>query len=89
MPDGKSGPQIIEMLTKRATALGAVASGSFMVDCETYTSVAPLGKSRSSLLSKQQLCDGASTNVLADLSAALVFSETTKCFLFRCKMAPL
>lgn len=45
VPDGKSGPQIIEMLTKRVIALGAVLSGSFMVDCETYTSVASLGES--------------------------------------------
>ena len=44
VPESKSGPQIIEMLTKRVTALGGILSGSFMVDCETYTSVTSLGK---------------------------------------------
>lgn len=44
VPEGKSGPQVIEMLTKRAIALGAVLSGSFIVDCETYSSTASLGK---------------------------------------------
>ncbi|KAK4009929.1 hypothetical protein OUZ56_019073 [Daphnia magna] len=42
VPEGKSGPQVIDILTKRVTSLGGVLSGSFMVDCETYTSVASL-----------------------------------------------
>lgn len=32
------------MLTKRVASLGAVQSGSFMVDCETYSSVPSLGE---------------------------------------------
>ncbi|KZS19804.1 mediator of RNA polymerase II transcription subunit 20 isoform X1 [Daphnia magna] len=47
VPEGKSGPQVIDILTKRVTSLGGVLSGSFMVDCETYTSVASLGATRS------------------------------------------
>ncbi len=50
VPEGKSGPQVIEMLTKRAIALGAVLSGSFIVDCETYSSTASLGKKHNLLL---------------------------------------
>jgi len=41
--EGKSGPQIVELLTKRVTALGGVQSGTFIVDCETYSSNAILG----------------------------------------------
>ncbi len=43
--EGKSGPQIIELLSKRVLALGAIQSGSFIVDCETYSSVVSLGES--------------------------------------------
>ena len=42
--DSKTGPQIIEILTKRVVAVGAVQSGSFIVDCETYSSVPTLGE---------------------------------------------
>lgn len=42
--EGKSGPQIIELLSKRVLALGAIQSGSFIVDCETYSSVVSLGE---------------------------------------------
>ncbi|KAG5876547.1 hypothetical protein JTB14_010318 [Gonioctena quinquepunctata] len=44
--ENKSGPQTIEILSKRITALGAVQQGQFLVDCETYTSVPQLGHQR-------------------------------------------
>lgn len=37
--ENKTGPAIIDFLTKRVVALGAVQVGHFIVDCETYTSV--------------------------------------------------
>ncbi|XP_037024524.1 mediator of RNA polymerase II transcription subunit 20 [Bradysia coprophila] len=37
--ENKTGPAIIDFLTKRVVALGAVQAGHFIVDCETYTSV--------------------------------------------------
>lgn len=44
--ESRTGPQIIEILSKRLVALGAVQSGSFLVDCDTFSSVQP-GPSRS------------------------------------------
>lgn len=44
--ENRTGPQIIEFLTKRIVALGAVQAGQFLVDCETYTSVPQLGTQR-------------------------------------------
>ncbi|XP_018908927.1 mediator of RNA polymerase II transcription subunit 20 [Bemisia tabaci] len=44
--ENRTGPQTIEFLTKRITALGAVQQGQFLVDCETYTSVPALGQQR-------------------------------------------
>ncbi|XP_026470054.1 mediator of RNA polymerase II transcription subunit 20 [Ctenocephalides felis] len=41
--ENKTGPQTIELLTKRVVALGAVPTGQFLVDCETYMSVPQLG----------------------------------------------
>uniref|UniRef100_A0A8D8VCM8 Mediator of RNA polymerase II transcription subunit 20 n=4 Tax=Cacopsylla melanoneura TaxID=428564 RepID=A0A8D8VCM8_9HEMI len=41
-----SGPQTIEFLTKRIMALGAVQTGQFLVDCESYTSVVQLGSQK-------------------------------------------
>lgn len=32
----KTGSQTIDFLTKRILALGAIQSGHFLVDCETY-----------------------------------------------------
>lgn len=32
----KTGSQTIDFLTKRVLALGAVQTGHFLVDCETY-----------------------------------------------------
>lgn len=46
MRENCTGPQTIEFLTKRIMALGAVQSGQFLVDCETYTSVPQLGSQR-------------------------------------------
>ncbi|XP_063981998.1 mediator of RNA polymerase II transcription subunit 20 [Diachasmimorpha longicaudata] len=37
--ENRTGPQTIEFLTKRILALGAVQSGHFLVDCETYMSI--------------------------------------------------
>jgi len=45
LPEGKSGPQVIDLLTKRILALGAVQSGSFIVDCEIYSNSPLLGQS--------------------------------------------
>ncbi|XP_067002563.1 mediator of RNA polymerase II transcription subunit 20 isoform X1 [Anabrus simplex] len=39
MVENRTGPQTIEFLTKRVVALGAVQTGQFLVDCETYMSV--------------------------------------------------
>ncbi|XP_028143063.1 mediator of RNA polymerase II transcription subunit 20 [Diabrotica virgifera virgifera] len=44
--DNKTGPQTIELLSKRILALGATQQGQFLVDCETYTSVQQLGHPR-------------------------------------------
>ncbi|KAK2582895.1 hypothetical protein KPH14_008969 [Odynerus spinipes] len=47
MTENRTGPQTIEFLTKRIVALGAVQSGQFLVDCETYMSVPQLdGRAR-------------------------------------------
>ncbi|KZC06728.1 Mediator of RNA polymerase II transcription subunit 20, partial [Dufourea novaeangliae] len=45
MGENRTGPQTIEFLTKRVVALGAVQTGQFLVDCETYVSVPQLGES--------------------------------------------
>ncbi|KAF4513811.1 UNVERIFIED_CONTAM: hypothetical protein B566_EDAN015874 [Ephemera danica] len=37
--DNRSGPQTVDLLVKRIGALGAVQSGQFLVDCETYSSM--------------------------------------------------
>lgn len=44
--ENKTGPHMIDLLTKRISALGAVQVGQFLVDCETYTSVQHLGAQR-------------------------------------------
>lgn len=44
MIENRTGPQTIEFLTKRVVALGAMQTGQFLVDCETYVSVPQLGK---------------------------------------------
>lgn len=44
MTENRTGPQTIEFLTKRVVALGAVQTGQFLVDCETYVSVPQLGE---------------------------------------------
>lgn len=37
----KTGPQTIELLSKRITALGAKQTGQFIVDCETHVVSSP------------------------------------------------
>lgn len=44
--ENRTGPQTIEVLSKRIMALGAIQQGHFLVDCETYTSVPQLGHQR-------------------------------------------
>ncbi|EEB15770.1 mediator complex subunit, putative [Pediculus humanus corporis] len=44
--ENRTGPQTIELLTKRIVALGAVQCGQFLVDCETYTSTSALGSQK-------------------------------------------
>lgn len=44
MIENRTGPQTIEFLTKRVVALGAMQTGQFLVDCETYVSVPQLGE---------------------------------------------
>lgn len=46
IPEGITGPQAIENLNKRFTALGAVNTGQFLVDCETYLTVPQQGPSK-------------------------------------------
>uniref|UniRef100_A0A1B6FU25 Mediator of RNA polymerase II transcription subunit 20 n=1 Tax=Cuerna arida TaxID=1464854 RepID=A0A1B6FU25_9HEMI len=46
MTENRTGPQTIEFLTKRVSALGAVQCGQALVDCETYMSVPQLGAQR-------------------------------------------
>lgn len=36
VPESKSGSQTVEMLQKRLEAMGAIKSGNFCIDCETY-----------------------------------------------------
>lgn len=42
--ENKTGPMTIDYLTKRLLALGATQTGGFLVDCETFHSMPPLGK---------------------------------------------
>lgn len=42
--ENKTGPMTIDYLTKRLLALGAIQTGGFLVDCETFHSMPPLGK---------------------------------------------
>lgn len=44
IPDNKTGSTTTDMLAKRLTALGAVSTGQFLVDCETYQSAPGMGK---------------------------------------------
>lgn len=46
IPEGKSGAQAIDYLSKRLLALGAVHTGQFLVDCETYISAPQHGPSK-------------------------------------------
>lgn len=44
--ENRTGPQTIEILSKRIVALGASQQGQFLVDCETFTSVPQMGPQR-------------------------------------------
>ncbi|XP_062550500.1 mediator of RNA polymerase II transcription subunit 20 [Armigeres subalbatus] len=44
--ENKSGAQTIEFLVKRVLALGAIQTGHFLVDCETYTSIPQIGATK-------------------------------------------
>lgn len=44
--ENRTGPQTIDIISKRIIALGAAQQGQFLVDCETYTSVSQLGPQR-------------------------------------------
>lgn len=46
MVENRTGPQTIEFLTKRVMALGAVQTGQFLVDCDTFMSVPAVGTQR-------------------------------------------
>ncbi|XP_069682121.1 mediator of RNA polymerase II transcription subunit 20 isoform X2 [Periplaneta americana] len=46
MVENRTGAQTIEFLTKRVMALGAVQTGQFLVDCDTYMSAPGLGAQR-------------------------------------------
>ena len=39
VPEGKSGQQTVDVLEQRLGDLGAVKTGNFTVDCDTYQSV--------------------------------------------------
>lgn len=42
--ENKTGPGTIEFLSKRLLAIGAVQTGGFLVDCETFHSVPQMGE---------------------------------------------
>ena len=39
VPEGQSGQQTVDILQKRVEDLGAVKTGNFTVDCDTYSTV--------------------------------------------------
>ena len=45
--ENKTGPQIIETLTRRIVNLGAQQAGQFLVDCEVHLSVTTAGQQTS------------------------------------------
>jgi len=45
VPADKTAPQFIEIIQRRISNLGAVKTGQFLVDCETYTSTSSLQSS--------------------------------------------
>jgi len=45
VPPDKTAPQLIDLFSKRILSLGAVKTGPFLVDCETYTSTSNLQSS--------------------------------------------
>lgn len=55
VPENKTGPMTIDYLTKRLLALGAIQTGGFLVDCETFHSMPPLGKSLRKVLHRYNI----------------------------------
>ena len=45
VPADKTAPQYVEVIQRRISNLGAVKTGQFLVDCETYTSTSSLQSS--------------------------------------------
>lgn len=45
VPPDKTAPQVVEIIQRRISHLGAVKTGQFLVDCETYTSTSSLQSS--------------------------------------------
>ena len=43
VPEDKSGQQVVDSLQRQVEQLGAVKTGNFCVDCETYQSNAQIG----------------------------------------------
>ena len=43
VPEDKSGQQVVDSLQKQVEQLGAIKTGNFYVDCETYQSNAQIG----------------------------------------------
>ncbi|KDR23171.1 Mediator of RNA polymerase II transcription subunit 20, partial [Zootermopsis nevadensis] len=54
MVENRTGPQTIEFLTKRVMALGAVQTGQFLVDCDTFMSVQGLARTLHVLHNSEQ-----------------------------------
>ena len=44
VPEGQSGQQTVDILQKRVEDLGAVKTGNFTVDCDTYNTVPQTSK---------------------------------------------
>ncbi|KAH3881709.1 mediator of RNA polymerase II transcription subunit 20-like [Dreissena polymorpha] len=49
VPEGKSGQQVVDSMQRQLELLGAVKTGNFNVDCETYLSNNPQGTPQRSL----------------------------------------
>jgi hypothetical protein len=77
MVENRTGPQTIEFLTKRVVALGAVQTGQFLVDCDTFMSVPAVGKSLCSFYSTINTISSLqfNTNVYASLKPPRIIYE--------------
>ena len=60
MPEGQSGQQTVDILQKRVEDLGAIKTGNFTVDCDTYNTVqqnSKLENGKTQCSNKSQLPD--------------------------------